>query len=111
MIPVALPRSKAEKPVRRTFQCVTCLGFFPVRFTKSKRSCVECEALRVRAKEVAQARVHAEIKAGRMKPATAYQCVDCGAQAAGYEHRNYSEPLCVDPVCRRCNRLRGPAAL
>lgn len=36
-------------------------------------------------------------------------CVDCGNRATLYEHRDYSEPLVVDPVCRRCNIKRGPA--
>jgi hypothetical protein len=37
------------------------------------------------------------------------QCVDCGAQARDYDHRDYNKPLEVNPVCRRCNLRRGPA--
>lgn len=36
-------------------------------------------------------------------------CVDCGAKAVGYDHRDYSTPLEVEPVCQRCNARRGPA--
>ena len=36
-------------------------------------------------------------------------CVDCGAPARDYDHRDYNKPLDVEPVCRRCNILRGPA--
>jgi hypothetical protein len=36
-------------------------------------------------------------------------CVDCGAPSVVYDHRDYGRPLEVEPVCRRCNRLRGPA--
>lgn len=36
-------------------------------------------------------------------------CVDCGGIATDYEHRDYSKPLDVEPVCRSCNKLRGPA--
>jgi hypothetical protein len=36
-------------------------------------------------------------------------CVDCGLPARGYDHRDYSKPLAVEPVCRGCNRKRGPA--
>lgn len=36
-------------------------------------------------------------------------CVDCGAPACDYDHRDYSKPLDVEPVCRRCNLRRGPA--
>jgi hypothetical protein len=25
-----------------------------------------------------------------------------------YEHRDYTKPLQVEPVCRSCNALRGP---
>jgi len=41
-------------------------------------------------------------------------CVDCGADAECFDHRDYSKPLEVDPVCISCNssRHRGqmPAA-
>ena len=36
-------------------------------------------------------------------------CVDCGRLAEMYDHRYYSRPLDVEPVCRGCNRRRGPA--
>lgn len=36
-------------------------------------------------------------------------CVDCGDKAHDYDHRDYTEPLNVVPVCRSCNILRGPA--
>jgi len=36
-------------------------------------------------------------------------CVDCGAVAACYDHRDYLRPLDVEPVCRSCNNKRGPA--
>lgn len=36
-------------------------------------------------------------------------CKDCGKPACDYDHREYAKPLEVDPVCRSCNALRGPA--
>lgn len=36
-------------------------------------------------------------------------CVDCGRAATEYDHRDYNEPLKVDPVCRGCNARRGKA--
>ena len=36
-------------------------------------------------------------------------CVDCGKKAQIYEHRDYTKPLEVVPVCRCCNSKRGPA--
>jgi hypothetical protein len=34
-------------------------------------------------------------------------CVDCGAAAGCYDHRDYSQPLLVEPVCLGCNSKRG----
>lgn len=37
-------------------------------------------------------------------------CVDCGKNPAiEYDHRDYTRPLEVDPVCQSCNQLRGMA--
>lgn len=49
------------------------------------------------------------IRAGRLQPPNLSSCVDCGEPAVFYDHRDYSKPLAVEPVCRRCNNLRGPA--
>lgn len=39
----------------------------------------------------------------------ATKCTDCDRPADRYDHRNYAQPLLVEPVCARCNALRGPA--
>lgn len=36
------------------------------------------------------------------------KCTDCGGSATSYDHRDYRRPLDVEPVCQRCNLLRGP---
>lgn len=36
-------------------------------------------------------------------------CADCGKPAFCYDHRDYSRPLDVAPVCRSCNWHRWPA--
>ena len=36
------------------------------------------------------------------------RCVDCGKWAQCWDHRDYSKPLEVDPVCKSCNYHRGP---
>jgi hypothetical protein len=52
------------------------------------------------------------IKAGKLVHPTKLMCVDCKVKPARvYEHRDYAEPLTVEPVCNGCNLLRGPAAL
>lgn len=35
------------------------------------------------------------------------ECVDCGAPATDYDHRDYRRPLKVAPVCHGCNLRRG----
>lgn len=38
-------------------------------------------------------------------------CTDCDARATSYDHRDYSRPLDVEPVCHYCNHQRGKAEL
>lgn len=49
------------------------------------------------------------IRSGVLTAPRLFACVDCGGQAIEYDHRDYNEPLKVDPVCRSCNLRRGPA--
>ena len=53
--------------------------------------------------------VRAAIANGELPPIASQKCKDCGGLAYCYDHRDYSKPLKVDPVCRRCNWNRGPA--
>ena len=46
---------------------------------------------------------------GLLPYAKTLKCKDCGKPAAHYDHRDYAYPLKVEPVCRSCNRKRGPA--
>lgn len=39
------------------------------------------------------------------------RCVDCGDIALHHDHRDYSKPLEVEPVCGSCNAKRGPAVV
>jgi hypothetical protein len=48
------------------------------------------------------------IKRGTLPELDGLRCVDCDAPAECYDHRNYFEPLKVDPVCKGCNNRRGP---
>ena len=56
-------------------------------------------------------RVASAIRSGLLKHPVrdGLRCADCGCAAVEYDHRDYNEPLQVEPVCRRCNLLRGPA--
>jgi hypothetical protein len=48
------------------------------------------------------------IKQGKLARPSAFACADCGKPATQYDHRDYSRPLHVEPVCGSCNKLRGP---
>ena len=57
----------------------------------------------------ASAAVNLAVRRGELPHARACVCIDCGAPATEYDHRDYNKPLDVEPVCRPCNRKRGPA--
>lgn len=57
----------------------------------------------------AHSAVRRAVKRGELQSATAFACVDCGKPAKCYDHRDYSKPLDVEPVCHSCNHKRGPA--
>jgi hypothetical protein len=56
----------------------------------------------------AQGIVWLAVKRGTLPELEGLKCVDCGEQAQCYDHRNYHEPLKVQPVCKGCNNRRGP---
>jgi hypothetical protein len=74
----------------------------------SMHICAGCMDQRERAKTIAHRAVKKAVLSGELESATTQYCVDCGAFAAILDHRSYHEPLKVDPVCHRCNQLRGP---
>ena len=57
----------------------------------------------------AQKRARKAVREGKLRPPTDFDCVDCGAPATGYDHRDYAKPLDVEPVCTGCNNRRGSA--
>lgn len=58
---------------------------------------------------VAMKAVNDAVRRGELAPAKSCTCADCGAPAIDYDHRDYNRPLDVQPVCRSCNKKRGPA--
>ena len=79
-----------------------------------RRRCHKCSYLQRRLLDKLAAPAHQAVRkailAGLL-PALdgSVACVDCGKEAVAYDHREYSRPLDVDPVCQRCNLFRGPA--
>jgi hypothetical protein len=77
-----------------------------------KTAFTEIEKLvRLRA-DAARKMVARAVRAGRLVSLqdTPVLCVDCEKnRATSYDHRDYAKPLQVEPVCRRCNKIRGAA--
>jgi hypothetical protein len=82
----------------------------------TKRICIcgNCTRARESQLRAAAARAIAAVQRAKARGELAYlpdgtPCVDCGAVAMVYDHREYAKPLDVEPVCISCNKLRGPA--
>lgn len=88
--------------------CLVC-GVPFVKKHGNTRFCIKCESARMKVQAAAMGKVHAAIKYGRLPSYLGKLCVDCGAPAQCHDHRDYSRPLDVEPVCWSCNRRRGPA--
>ena len=58
---------------------------------------------------IAHGMVANEKRKGNLQPVSDFSCVDCGRDAENYDHRDYSKPLDVVPVCVSCNHHRGSA--
>lgn len=93
-------------PVHRCWDCGAYIS-------TARNRCPTCSAARgyftPRVATDAHKVVRAAIITGVLPPAKSLRCADCGAQAQQYDHRDYSKPLDVDPVCRSCNAKRGCA--
>lgn len=88
--------------------CVECGHVVLSTGSNSTFKCDQCCPV-TSMKRLAHKAVADAVKCGDLQPATECTCVDCGRPATEYDHRDYDEPLQVDPVCRRCNVRRGPA--
>lgn len=60
------------------------------------------------ARRMAYKMMNHAIRAGMFPRAQTLRCVDCNDWAYAWDHRDYSKPLHVDPVCAACNVRRGP---
>src|SRR3972149_8706132 len=114
-----IPSDSPPKPRDRSFapgyraeaHCAGCGADItalvnPVIGIKYCRGC--SRALHLARKKAAW-RVFKAVQRGDLPKIETLQCVDCGQPARQYEHRDYSRPLEVEPVCHSCNALRGPA--
>lgn len=90
--------------------CVACEAVY-ARHAQSPRQsfCWECFEQHAREGRLAITSVLRAVQRGEFPPAKQCECADCGRPARDYDHRDYTRPLDVTPVCRGCNQRRGPA--
>ena len=94
------------------FVCTSCCGVELAAGGNTGFLCADCKPADHYTKApqyLAHKAVATARRKGDLKPPSDFDCVDCGCKASVYDHRDYSKPLDVEPVCRRCNILRGPA--
>jgi hypothetical protein len=73
------------------------------------RMCLDCADAHQKEGRLAVKAVRKLVLRGDKPKASACMCVDCGKQALDYDHRDYTKPLDVVPVCRSCNQKRSSA--
>lgn len=117
-----LPRAAdaTRWPLFRYRFCTRCCSAFQYFASSAKpRLCSECSTENVRrhvrewsAKRPLAGKAHSRVASavlrGDLPPASECTCVDCGKPAECYDHRDYTKPLEVEPVCMSCNKFRGP---
>lgn len=96
--------------------CVDCnqeIEFSYKRRGGAPMRCKKCSNERSNAiksiQQAAHTAVAKAIRHGSIDKPSAFKCSDCGKPAECYDHRDYSKPLDVEPVCLSCNVIRGSA--
>jgi hypothetical protein len=89
-------------------QCHDCGGDIGFRDKQTLR-CPSCTKQVIALRTKAAKAVRLATSKGLLPFPQHTTCVDCGARAEHYDHRDYHKPLDVQPVCRSCNFHRGPA--
>lgn len=89
--------------------CYQCQEWFFTAATTRTKFCEKCKPIWMMARSRASTAVAKAVKAGQLKHPSQFICT-CGNDAAVYDHRDYSRPLEVEPVCDPCNSKRGRAA-
>lgn len=86
-------------------RCLSCNKRFD-RLVSLGR-CLDCHYEYDKAKGRAHGAVRAAIRDGLLPHAKTLPCADCGGLSREYDHRDYTQPLNVAPVCHGCNLRRG----
>jgi hypothetical protein len=96
-------------PARFAAPCKHCGEFISGLMGWRAPSCWTCNTKRSKYQQAAAYQVGKAIRKGLLPRASECVCVDCGKPAEHYDHRDYRQPLNVQPVCRSCNCRRGSA--
>lgn len=91
----------------KKLNCFACKADF-VGHGRTKY-CLKCYPLVLELQKICNKLIIKAIKFNKLKHVTDYLCVDCGNRSVVYDHRDYTRPLAVVPVCKSCNCRRGPA--
>jgi hypothetical protein len=108
------PASQRTSWKRRLTGCVRC-GCGSTRGAEDLHAfsfwglCSGCYVVESLNQEMAHKLMAKAIRSGKFPRARELKCVDCGRQAHCYDHRDYTKPLSIEPVCASCNQKRGPA--
>lgn len=86
--------------------CIHCQK--PTKRYWNARMCWACLDASKNPKARAMVLVRKAVSDGDMPSPLSKLCVDCGAPAHFYDHRDYARPLAVEPLCNACNVRRGP---
>lgn len=95
--------------ILRTHNCAACGESFQSRATTPRTFCNECITQHRLEGSRANTAIFKAVKAGVLPKVSSLKCSDCDRQAEAYDHRDYTRPLEVEPVCTQCNGKRGPA--
>jgi hypothetical protein len=92
------------------FTCTRCgQQGYRERVQRHVNFCDGCGVVHAEERRKASVLVQRAIRHGHLPRAKECACADCGKSAHDYDHRDYTKPLEVAPVCRACNLRRGPA--
>lgn len=95
--------------IYKTFSCKRC-GVFTTRDRRSIADiCSPCSDAHRKEGTNASNLVQKAVRDGVLPKVDTLICVDCGKTAQNYDHRDYTNPLEVEPVCKKCNLIRGYA--
>lgn len=107
--PNVLVTVEESAPYMPVLPCQFCDGLRP----RYRRMCAPCSQKVLKYNETVRREAHRiltkAVRIGKIRRPSEFDCADCGKRAQHYDHRDYSKPLDVEPVCRGCNARRGHA--